>query len=73
MQQTAVLSDVLPLTQPQIALELTVAKARELLDWLEAHGIDQFEIKVEESGKFTITWNEQVAYPSPSTLQPPRV
>ena len=67
MQQTALLTGLAPVAQRHIAPELTLAHARDLLDWLEMHGISQFALETEESGRLTVTqrplwtWNNAVS------------
>ena len=56
MQETAIQTDVVLRARTQIAHELTLDAARNLLDWLEAHDIEQAEIEAEESGLFTVAW-----------------
>ena len=56
MQETAIQTDVVLQARVQIRHELTLDAARDLLDWLEAHDIEQPEIEAEESGLFTIAW-----------------
>jgi hypothetical protein len=58
LQKTAVLAAPWPLERRQAAGELTLDNARELLDWLENNGIDQFEVEIEQSGQFKVVWTE---------------
>jgi hypothetical protein len=58
LQKTAVLSAPWPLERRQAAGELTLDYARELLDWLENNGIEQFEVEIEQSGQFKVVWTE---------------
>jgi hypothetical protein len=37
---------------------LTLEKARELLDWLEANGITHMEVDLDESELITVHWTE---------------
>jgi len=60
MQETAAATDLLPLERRQVVQELTLAKACDLLDWLEANGIDQFAVEIEESGHVKVVWIERL-------------
>jgi len=44
----------------QIAMELSLEKARDLLDWLESNGVDQFDVEIEPSGQFRVVWTQRV-------------
>ena len=57
MRQTTVLPDVVALRNEQVAPELTLEKARELLDWLEANDFGEFETEIEESGQCRVGWS----------------
>jgi hypothetical protein len=62
MQETAVTADLLPLLRRQVVEELTLERARDLLDWLEGAGVDQFNVEIEQSGQFRVVWTERL-YP----------
>jgi len=38
------------------AANLTVTQARDLLDWLEAHGVRASEVKADPAGKMIVRW-----------------
>lgn len=44
------------LPEPRAADGLTIAEARDLLDWLEAHDAGPMRVEVEESGRVTVRW-----------------
>ncbi len=60
MQETAVTADLLPLIRRQVVEELTLERARDLLDWLEGAGVDQFNVEIEQSGQFRVVWTERL-------------
>jgi hypothetical protein len=40
----------------KVAENLTVSEARDLLDWLEGHGIRASEVDTDAAGRITIRW-----------------
>ena len=54
MPETTLQTEIALLTETHVAQGLTIADARDVLDWLEAHGIDQTEIEIDESDRVTI-------------------
>ena len=40
----------------QMAENLTLSEARDLLDWLEAHGIQARAVEADPAGRMTIRW-----------------
>ena len=38
------------------AEHLTITEARDLLDWLQGHGIAAHEVKLEADGTMTVRW-----------------
>jgi hypothetical protein len=59
LQKTVALAAQRPLERRQVIGELALHDARELLDWLENNGVDQFNVEIEESGKFKVVWTER--------------
>ena len=45
-----------PATPMQAAEHLSIAEARDLLDWLEGHGIKSREVTLEADGTMTVRW-----------------
>jgi hypothetical protein len=45
-----------PATPMQAAEHLSIAEARDLLDWLQGHGIAAHEVTLEPDGKMTVRW-----------------
>jgi hypothetical protein len=41
------------------AEHLSIAEARDLLDWLQGQGIRAHEVKLEPDGKMTVRWPAQ--------------
>ena len=41
------------------AHHLNVSQARDLLDWLEAHGITAQEVVLDGDGTFSVRWSDQ--------------
>jgi hypothetical protein len=54
MPETILQADVIPFAQRRIAQELTIESARDCLDWLEAHGVDQAEVEIDPAGRVAI-------------------
>lgn len=42
----------------RIARDLSLTEARDLLDWLEGHGLFAANVDLTPSGLMTIAWNE---------------
>jgi hypothetical protein len=40
----------------QAAEHLTIAAARDLLDWLQGHGVRAHEVTLEPDGTMTVRW-----------------
>jgi hypothetical protein len=55
MPESTIQSDLAP-ARMRIVRELTLDDARDLLDWLEAHGIVPAEVVIQASGLFAIVW-----------------
>lgn len=51
-------SEPVPAPAPAMhaAEHLTIAEARDLLDWLQGHGIRAHEVTLEPDGKMTVRW-----------------
>jgi hypothetical protein len=45
----------------QMAKELSLEEARDLLDWLERKGVDQLAAEIEPSGQFRVIWTQRVS------------
>jgi hypothetical protein len=58
MSQTAILDEV-PATQIPVAEALTLAEARDCLDWLEANGQGSFDVQMDDCGSFRIVKREE--------------
>lgn len=56
MRETKVQGIDSPTQTIQVMQGLTIQRARDLLDWLEAQAITQPEIVFEESGLVTVRW-----------------
>jgi hypothetical protein len=50
--------DVQRATTVHTAQGLTIAEARDLLDWLESRGIDNAELDLDESEMIAVRWTE---------------
>jgi hypothetical protein len=40
----------------RIVQDLTIAEARELLDWLEGHAVESTRLELDQNGHVTIRW-----------------
>lgn len=58
MQEMTIQMDGISLSPMRIAQGLTLDEARDLLDWLEANGVDNPELDIEDVGDFTVRWPE---------------
>ena len=45
-----------PVPAMQAAEHLTIAEARDLLDWLQGRGVRAHEVKLEPDGTMTVRW-----------------
>ena len=54
MPETTLQPESIPLNQARIAQGLTIESARDLLDWLEAHGIEKADIEFDETEHATV-------------------
>jgi hypothetical protein len=45
-----------PNSSSQTVEGLTIAQARELLDWLEGHNIRTSDVRLDDSGRMTVAW-----------------
>lgn len=46
-----------PEVTSHMADHLPISRARDLLDWLEAHGITPAEVRIENDGTMTVRWS----------------
>ena len=54
MQETTIQEKGIVLPPMRIVQGLTLDESRDLLDWFEAHGIDQVRFDVDDTGNFMI-------------------
>lgn len=54
MQETSIQRDVIPFPPMRIAQEVTIDRARDVLDWLEAHGVEQADVEIDSSERVSI-------------------
>ena len=54
MSKSALQSETLPFAPMNVAHGLTIENTRDLLDWLEAHGIDNATVEIDASDRVAI-------------------
>ncbi|MCE9532204.1 MAG: hypothetical protein K8T89_13955 [Planctomycetes bacterium] len=52
---------ILPFPSMRVRTDLTFQEARDLLDWLDAHGISARVVDVTDEGDVTVRWEEPLA------------
>ncbi len=63
MPETPVQSGIASERPARIARELTIARARDLLDWFEAHGITDAVVEIDELDRVTILQRDEPLAP----------
>jgi len=56
LQETALQREAPPQPRAHVVKGLTLSDARDLLDWLEAHGIEQFEVDLDDGDMICVSW-----------------
>jgi len=70
MLDPSIQTEISPWSEPCLVTGLSMNEARELLDWLDARGIDELELDSSGPDSFSVRWKDSCGERLGSTIRP---